>query len=468
MPTPPSSSPVSPASGSLPFPTSPTVDQIMASSPELNRNHVIKYFPYLAAEMAAQGWTTRNHVVAIIAIVTVETGTFAPNLEEGGPYRYDPYRGRGFFQMTWKDCYAAASKVVGQDLVAHPDLAMDPVISAKCAIWEGSGGQLASHDLRPYINAGDFLNVRYILNTGKPNNPIPAQEKGNREFMEIIQKCLKNITGGLNGAASPNQPSGYGVGCVDANSNRQLTGAQSASDALSMALGIQLLDNANTHSFHCIVDVASQPDVLDLDAQKTFNVKGFGGELDGEYTVREIVYYFGPTLQAEIFAYKPDPNAPQTQAFAHDPLATGANGAAVVTGAAPPPGGINGAIYQAALASFGADSSSGPEGGYKACAWCINHLVFPKAGIQPMGDTAVAEVEAALNSGRGQPVVPLNTAQPGDIWLVPGEHIGVVIAPGAAVILSNSSSKAKFNWKGSLEEMDRYYHGGSKIYRVTK
>lgn len=46
------------------------------------------------------------------------------------------YCGRGYVQLTWKSNYAAAGKLLGIDLVANPDLAMDPDIAAKI-MFEG-------------------------------------------------------------------------------------------------------------------------------------------------------------------------------------------------------------------------------------------------------------------------------------------------------------------------------------------
>ena len=46
------------------------------------------------------------------------------------------YYGRGFCQLTWKSNYRVAGDFCGADLVAHPELALDPHIAAKI-ICEG-------------------------------------------------------------------------------------------------------------------------------------------------------------------------------------------------------------------------------------------------------------------------------------------------------------------------------------------
>lgn len=45
--------------------------------------------------------------------------------------RYWPFYGRGLVQLTWEANYKKASELVGVDLVADPDKAMDPKISVK-------------------------------------------------------------------------------------------------------------------------------------------------------------------------------------------------------------------------------------------------------------------------------------------------------------------------------------------------
>ena len=64
------------------------------------------------------------------------------NKEEGDGYKY---RGRGAIQLTGKNNYKAYSKVVGQDLVANPELVNQPDIDYKIVaefVKKGTGGKL--------------------------------------------------------------------------------------------------------------------------------------------------------------------------------------------------------------------------------------------------------------------------------------------------------------------------------------
>lgn len=86
--------------------------------------------------------------VAAISTIAVETGTFCPIKERGGPTyltnlyenRKDlgnttpgdgvKFRGRGFIQITGRWDYAHFGAEAGQDLEGNPDLALDPSVAA--------------------------------------------------------------------------------------------------------------------------------------------------------------------------------------------------------------------------------------------------------------------------------------------------------------------------------------------------
>ena len=90
----------------------------------------------------------------------------------GRPYGHpDPvtrkvYYGRGFVQLTWKTNYAAMSKVVDEDLVENPDLALEPAIAAKIMFYGMEHGSFTGRGLPTYFTAtgADWLNARRIIN----------------------------------------------------------------------------------------------------------------------------------------------------------------------------------------------------------------------------------------------------------------------------------------------------------------
>ena len=107
----------------------------------------------------------------------------------------------------------------------------------------------------------------------------------------------------------------------------------------------------------------------------------------------------------------------------------------------------------------------------------MGRYVFLPAGLEkfgagPYGSNAVKGVVNAILAGRGAKV-DRSQAVIGDVWTDGNStaHIGIVWevgTNGAKTILSNSSSKARFSWVGSVESMERFYGSGSSFFRVTK
>ncbi len=129
---------------------------------------------------------------------------------------------------------------------------------------------------------------------------------------------------------------------------------------------------------------------------------------------------------------------------------------------------LNTAIVAAAESLLGLCTSDGPDGGNHACAWSLNR-VFVKAGIPPLGENPnyVPSLVEALRHGRGQEV-SRDQAKPGDLVVANGEaHIGVGLDDGCQTVLSNSSSRARFQWKSDTD-FDGYYGGPSTIYRLVQ
>ncbi|QTG16683.1 hypothetical protein G6M86_25690 (plasmid) [Agrobacterium tumefaciens] len=107
------------------------------------------------------------------------------------------YYGRGQVQLTWEDNYRASSVDAGVDLVANPDMMLDPVISAKILIkglrdgrWNGSkkphAGKGISHYL-PSCGLDDLKNARRTVNKLDKWNLIASYY---RVFLGAIQQSL--------------------------------------------------------------------------------------------------------------------------------------------------------------------------------------------------------------------------------------------------------------------------------------
>jgi hypothetical protein len=78
------------------------------------------------------GATTPARQAAFLATIHNESG-FRPDAVEAG--NRSQYRGRGLIQLTGVSNYRSAGADLGLDLVAQPDLAVDPATSAQLAAW---------------------------------------------------------------------------------------------------------------------------------------------------------------------------------------------------------------------------------------------------------------------------------------------------------------------------------------------
>jgi putative chitinase len=93
-------------------------------------------------------------------------------LGNGGPETGDGwrYRGHGLVQLTGKDNFRRMSRLVGVDLVAHPDRALEPAIAAKALIVGVRDGIYTGKKAADYLPAtghattAQFTQARRIIN----------------------------------------------------------------------------------------------------------------------------------------------------------------------------------------------------------------------------------------------------------------------------------------------------------------
>ena len=77
------------------------------------------------------------------------------------------YAGRGHVMITGLDNYKKFTKLLGIDLVKNPDLALDPVVSAKILTIGSLRGVFTTRKLSDYIRTGerlDFIRARAVIN----------------------------------------------------------------------------------------------------------------------------------------------------------------------------------------------------------------------------------------------------------------------------------------------------------------
>lgn len=71
------------------------------------------------------------------------------------------YRGRGLKQLTGKDNHKACSAGLGVDLVANPDLLLEPIYAARSAAWFW-----ATNKCNAFADAGDIEGLTKKINGG--------------------------------------------------------------------------------------------------------------------------------------------------------------------------------------------------------------------------------------------------------------------------------------------------------------
>jgi putative chitinase len=87
------------------------------------------------------------------------------------------YRGRGLKQLTGKDNHRACSAGLGVDLVANPDLLLEPIYAARSAAWFWS-----TNNCNKFADAGDIEGL-----TKKINGGLIGIEDRKKRYANVIQ-----------------------------------------------------------------------------------------------------------------------------------------------------------------------------------------------------------------------------------------------------------------------------------------
>jgi len=80
--------------------------------------------------------------------------------------RYYPFYGRGYVQLTWKNNYEKYSQLLDVDMVADPDIAMQPEIAAFILVHGFKTGTFTGRKISDYIDASksNFIAARRCIN----------------------------------------------------------------------------------------------------------------------------------------------------------------------------------------------------------------------------------------------------------------------------------------------------------------
>jgi predicted chitinase len=151
-----------------------SADQIAAAigAPAAN---VRQYWPVISQALAQAGITDRQSVIAALATIAVETGSFKPIPEYASGWAYEGrsdlgnthsgdgprYKGRGFIQITGRANYRHYGQVLGVDLEGNPDAALDPSIAARVL-----AEYFKARGIPQMARSGNWQGVRRAVNGG--------------------------------------------------------------------------------------------------------------------------------------------------------------------------------------------------------------------------------------------------------------------------------------------------------------
>jgi predicted chitinase/Ca2+-binding EF-hand superfamily protein len=142
--------------------------------------NVQKSLPQLVKALRAQGIKDKASMIAAIATVRTEVGSFMPINEYGDASyfaanynnrsdlgnRYGTndgvtYHGRGFVQLTGRANYGTYGRAIGVDLVKNPAKALQPKVAAKLLVQYFKGRGIPDQ-----ARQGDWVGVRESVNGG--------------------------------------------------------------------------------------------------------------------------------------------------------------------------------------------------------------------------------------------------------------------------------------------------------------
>ena len=138
----------------------------------------------MEAIINASSIVSTNELAYILATIYHETAKTMQPIEEygkgynrtyghkvklnGKPYNNTDniFFGRGFVQLTWYDNYEKMGKIIGEDLINHPELCLTISVATKICYAGMIGGLFTGKRLSDFINdtQTDFINARRIIN----------------------------------------------------------------------------------------------------------------------------------------------------------------------------------------------------------------------------------------------------------------------------------------------------------------
>ena len=141
--------------------------------------NVARFWPEIQTACIENGLTDRASIIAVLATIATEVGSFEPINEFGDSAYFTKhyegrkdlgnvhpgdgvrYHGRGFIQVTGRANYRGYGEKLGVPLENDPDLALDPNVATRIL-----GCYFKDHGIADVARRGDWVGVRKKVNGG--------------------------------------------------------------------------------------------------------------------------------------------------------------------------------------------------------------------------------------------------------------------------------------------------------------
>lgn len=283
-----------------------------------------------------------------------------------------------------------------------------------------------------------------------------------KKMVELGALDAKSFGPGSGVAVDP----AYGLGCADGggggNSSLSMANPQTMAEAVQVLLGLDKMAKSHARLFEAKLNPAYDPNILDLDAQTLFEVKGVHEDLVGDYTVDEVTFIVGAGINAIVTAHSPDPKTPEATLFTNGAQTQTTDPKVAPTTDAAKSAEVADKIYKAAIESKNIAAPSLDPVKF------INEWILKKAGIVPITAKTVVELESGLSTGRSGKVDKRETIQKGDIVITSKGtavyRVGIYLGDDKIAALSPTKKTDNIASLATYDKLDP--KNPARIYRI--
>lgn len=104
--------------------------------------------------------------------------------------KYYPYIGYGYVQLTWKENYARVGRLIGEDLITHPERALVPEVAAKIMTGGMLNGWFTGVGFRRKRPVGRYDRAAYVRARAIINGTDKAELIAG--YAMIFEKALRS------------------------------------------------------------------------------------------------------------------------------------------------------------------------------------------------------------------------------------------------------------------------------------